>query len=246
MRITVTRPEQSGLKTAARLKALGHEVNLLPLSDPIYNSDAINEALKQHYSSVAITSAEALNALNTIDFDADVLQKPLLVVGEPSAKAAREFGFQNILTANGFATGMVSLLETMSMDQRNALSPMLYLAGLPRGDTFEDGLARLNFKCLPVDSYQMVKRHYASSDLDYLLGQEKPDAVLFFSSEAVRDYFKLISPLVEPEYFNDVKFLCISAKTAAQLPKNLISQSLISKDTSEQGIIDLLPIISGT
>lgn len=246
MRITVTRPEQSGLKTAARLKALGHEVNLLPLSDPIYNSDTIREALNQPYSSIAITSAEALNALSTIDFDKGLLHKPILVVGEPSAKAARDFGFQNILAANGFATGMISLLEDMSNEQRNALSPIIYLAGLPRGDTFENGLAELKLNCLPVDSYQMVKRHYAASHLDNLLDQEKPDAVLFFSSEAVRDYFNLISPLVEPEYFNDVKFLCISAKTAAQLPKNLISQSLISKDTSEQGIIDLLPIISGT
>ena len=246
MRLTVTRPEQSGQKTAARLKALGHEVTLLPLSDPIYHSDAINEALKQHYSSIAITSAEALNALNTINFDEGIFHHPLLVVGEPSAKAAREFGFQKIITANGFATGMISLLDNMSKEQRDALSPMLYLAGRPRGDTFENGLAKLKITYLPVDSYQMVKRLYAASDLADFLDHEKPDAVLFFSSEAVRDYFKLLSPLVDPEYFNDVKFLCISAKTASQLPQNLISQSLISKDTSEQGIIDLLPIISGT
>lgn len=246
MRVTVTRPEHSGLKTAARLQALGHEPILLPLSKPIHQPLLIEAALREPFTSLAITSAEALLALEQSTFEANLITKPLLVVGEPSAKAAKDFGFENILTANGFATGMISLLEHLPAAERHALSPMLYLAGNPRGETFERGLSTLGIEYRSVDAYRMEKCRYSAEQVDALLSKGRPDAVLFFSSEAVRDYFGLLNGHVPLSYFNDTKFFCISEKVAAQLPNNLSSQSIISKDTSEQGIIDLLAIISGT
>lgn len=246
MRVTVTRPEHSGLKTAARLKALGHEPIVLPLSEPVHNIETIKQVLKKPFSSVAITSAEALAALATLTFDSLLLQKTLVVVGEPSAAAARDFGFTKILIANGFATGMVDMLANLPAHERSLLSPMLYLAGTPRGDIFEEGLRSLNIAFEAIDAYEMMKRKYTPSEIAAHLALGKPDGVLFFSSEAVKNYFSLLTPYVSNSYFNDIKFFCISEKTAANLPEHLSSQSIISKETSEQGIIDLLAIISGT
>jgi uroporphyrinogen-III synthase len=247
MRVVVTRPEHSGQKTAARLTALGHQAVVFPLSKPTYHPEAISAAFAAKTpASLAITSAEAITALRLADINPSVSALPLLVVGEASAKAAKDFGFQNLMIANGYATGMIDLLSALPDKERAALSPMLYLAGTPRGATFEDGLRNLRIEHEAVDAYQMEKLSYHNTQIEELIRLGSPDAVMFFSSEAVRDYFSQVSGHVPERYFNGTKFLCISEKVASELPNSLTSQSLISKDTSEQGIIDLLLLISGT
>lgn len=246
MRVTVTRPEHSGLKTAARLKALGHEPILFPLSKPVHQTALIEEALRRPFASLAITSVEALRALESCQYSPEILDKPILVVGEPSAKAARDFGFKEIHTADGFATGMIALLGDLSKTDRQALSPMLYLAGIPRGDTFESGLATLEMTFNSITAYRMDKCRYNDAQIQDFIKLGKPDGVLLFSSEAAKDYFAALERHVPLSYFNEVKFFCISGKVASELPSALSSQARVAKEPSEQGIIDLLSIISGT
>lgn len=87
MRIVVTRPQRSGERTAAKLEALGHEPVLLPLFHPIHHGERAISALSAPLAAIAVTSAEALRALDTFEEQlAPHLSKPFL----PSVEQQRK------------------------------------------------------------------------------------------------------------------------------------------------------------
>jgi uroporphyrinogen-III synthase len=64
--VIVTRPERSGERTALRLKEMGHEPIARPLSWPFHMPAVVKEALSTHSGPVAITSAEAVRAIEQL------------------------------------------------------------------------------------------------------------------------------------------------------------------------------------
>jgi uroporphyrinogen-III synthase len=95
MRVLVTRPQSQGERTAQRLRGMGHEPLLLPLSEPRHDTDAAIEALNVHDGPIAITSAEAVRSLTTRSGElAHHLARPIFGVprAETFEKRATELG----------------------------------------------------------------------------------------------------------------------------------------------------------
>lgn len=91
MRIVITRPQRLGERTAAKLEALGHEPVLLPLFYPVHHGERAVSALSAPLAAIAVTSAEALRALETSrDGLAPYLSEPLFAVGGATAEAAEK------------------------------------------------------------------------------------------------------------------------------------------------------------
>lgn len=121
MRILVTRPDPGGGATAARLRALGHEVTLHPLlgfeAVAWTPPDTLPEA-------VVLTSAAAARLAGVVP--AALRGVPAHAVGAATAAAARAAGFADVRVGNG---GVQALLDAMAAA---GTRQVLHLAGEDR------------------------------------------------------------------------------------------------------------------
>jgi uroporphyrinogen-III synthase len=168
VRLLVTRPEPDGERTAASLRARGHEVLLAPLM----RMEAMDfELAEEAYGAVVMTSANAARAIAGHPARLRLMALPAFTVGRHTADAARAAGFGETHSADGDKTDLVRLLEARSIGDRR---PLLYLAGEDRsGDLALAGVAvrtvvvyrALQVECLPP----VVAAALATGELDDVL-----------------------------------------------------------------------------
>src|SRR3954467_7736654 len=131
LRLLITRPQSDGERTAARLRARGIEVLLAPL----LRLESVAADFGPPCGAVAITSANAIEAIAEHPRRAEVLGLPVFVVGRRTAEAARAAGFVAVASANGNQHDLARLIAT----RYSADAPLLYLAGEDRaGDLAGD------------------------------------------------------------------------------------------------------------
>ncbi len=109
MRLLVTRPHPDGERTAAALRARGHEVLLAELLRIETVSDV--RLGPGPWSGVILTSANALRAIEQHPQRAELLRLQAFAVGRRTAEAARAAGFHEVASADGDAQDLVRLLS---------------------------------------------------------------------------------------------------------------------------------------
>ena len=127
MRLLVTRPEPDNERTAAALRAQGHEVVLAPLLHIEAVADADLGA--PPWAAILMTSANGARALAAHPRRGELLALPVLAVGRSSADAARAAGFADVTSADGDADDLARLAAERFAGAR---LPLLYLAGEDR------------------------------------------------------------------------------------------------------------------
>ena len=135
MRLLLTRPQDDGERTAARLRARGHHVTLAPLLrvEPV-EFELPHEPL----SAVVMTSANAARALARHPRREALVALPAFTVGRHTAEAARAAGFRDVECADGDKDDLAALLRARWGERSAAL---LYLAGEDRaGDLAAGGV----------------------------------------------------------------------------------------------------------
>src|ERR1700686_5410630 len=126
MAVLVTRPHPDGESTAAGLRARGFEVLLAPMLrfEPV----AFRDDEDARYGAIIVTSANALRGLEPHLKDSRLLKLPLFAVGEHTAAAARSAGFENVIAADGDATGLRDLvLASVKTKALKKAATLLYL-----------------------------------------------------------------------------------------------------------------------
>src|SRR5262249_37046514 len=105
MRVVVTRPQPDAARAPAALGARGHDVLVTPLMrvEPI----AVN--LDGQWSALAITSANAPNAIARNPARDMLVKLPLLAIGRRSAEAARQARVTHVTSAAGDVRVLVRL-----------------------------------------------------------------------------------------------------------------------------------------
>src|SRR5262249_57282305 len=121
MRVVVTRPQADAERTAAALRARGHDVLVTPLMrvEPI----AVN--LDGQWSALAITSANAPNAIARNPARDMLVKLPLLAIGRRSGEAARPARVAGVTSVEGGVGERVRLIEA---NRRKREGPALYVA----------------------------------------------------------------------------------------------------------------------
>jgi uroporphyrinogen-III synthase len=107
MRLLVTRPEPDNERTAAMLRARGHEVMLAPLLRIEVIADADLGA--PPFAAILLTSANGARAASAHPRRSELIALPVLAVGSSSADAARMAGFANVESADGDGRGLARL-----------------------------------------------------------------------------------------------------------------------------------------
>lgn len=121
MRVLVTRPAAAAERTAARLRAAGHQVMLAPLLEPRAVAWAPPEQLPEV---VAFTSATAAQLAGPgLE---QLLRLPAYAVGDATADAVRATGFVDVRAVGGTAAALFEAVAAAGVRD------VLHLAGADR------------------------------------------------------------------------------------------------------------------
>ncbi|MBY3196968.1 uroporphyrinogen-III synthase [Rhizobium laguerreae] len=235
MRVLVTRPAHSATRTAQRLRDMGHEPLLLPLRQPVHDSNAAADALAVTSGAIAVTSAEAIRVLSALGEKLPPhLARPLFAVGETTAEEARSLGFRSVASSQGNGGDLADLVATEKP------GTLLYLAGTPRAETFERRLRELGIHFSVAECYRMQPAVPDSAEIDAIFDNGYPDAILFYSRQTAEDFFRLPEPRAAPPKRNAIRLLCLSEAVAEAVPAALKKNVMISPMTNEESLLSLL------
>ena len=231
MRVLITRPLPDGERTAAALRATGHEVLLAPLMQV----RQVPATLTGNWSAVIITSANALRVLSAAQL-APLLKLPLYAVGDRSAEAAREAGFPEVRSAQGDADALIRLIAER---YANEPAPHLYLAGVDRAADIEAALARKGIKVATIEVYRTMTTGFPP-ELIAAIEQRKIDAAFHFSRRSAENFVIGAKTAGLATQALALRHLCLSAQVAEPLTAAGARDVAIARRPDETSLLALL------
>src|ERR1700728_4258397 len=239
MAILVTRPHPDGEATAASMRARGFEVLLAPMLrfEPVAFAD--DEEMR--YGEVIVTSANALRGIERQLKGNKLLKLPLFAVGEHTAAAARDIGFETVVSAKGDAAGLRDLvLASVKTKTLKKTSRLLYLAGADLARDLAGELGERGFTVVTQTTYRMVPLSSLPREISDAFAANQVEAVLHYSRRSARAFLESvraagveISALAIPQ-------CCISAAVAAIVRDAGAPQVMIAASPDENAVFDLL------
>ena len=178
MRVIVTRARGDAARTAAALRARGHEPLLSPVLEIVATGAAIDPGPAQ---ALIATSAHAFEFLPQADA-ARLAPLPLFVVGARTGKAA---------TDAGFAPPRVIAASALELAQQIATAlptpaHLLYLAGHDRKPDLEAALQAQGHVIDVAETYEARAVEALSPETAQALARGEVDAVLHFSRRSAQ------------------------------------------------------------
>ena len=234
MRLLLTRPEPDAERTAAHLRAHGHEVVLAPLLRIEPLADA--EIGAGPWAAILVTSANAAGVAAHPRFAALRLL-PVFAVGARSAAAMREAGFADVTSADGDVRDLVGVVT----QRLEGGAPLLYLAGAERSGDLAGRLAAHGFAVRTSVVYRAVKVGALPGSAAAALSGGI-DGILHFSRRSAEAYVDAAraaglsaAALTQPAHF------CLSAQVAEPLAQAGAADVRIAPQPTEASLIGLIP-----
>jgi uroporphyrinogen-III synthase len=234
VRLLVTRPEPDGERTAATLRARGHEVVVAPLLRVEAMPDADLGA--GPWTGIIVTSRNATRALEVHSRAHELFGLPVFAVGRRTAEGATAAGFTQIISADGDTQALVRLVVAR---RHPAGGPLLYLAGADRVGDVAGALAEAGVPVETAVVYRAVMMKEFPAPVQRALAAGELDGVLHFSRRSADVYLScarsagmLDSALVPSHY-------CLSRHVAEPLAAAGARKIAIAARPEEAAMLDL-------
>lgn len=237
MAILVTRPAPDNQKTAAALRARGHDVLLSPMLrfEPVAFEDDGEIA----FDAVILSSANAVRAIEDHAARARLLLLPVFAVGEHTAQIALEAGFTNITVADGDAISLRErIVESAAAGKLKKKAALCYIAGADLTRDLAGELGARGFTVVTRTAYRMVPVAGFSDAVSGAFRAGSIEAVLHYSRRSARAYLDAaradgveISALALPQ-------CCISEAVAAVLREAGAMQVAAARTPDEKALLD--------
>jgi uroporphyrinogen-III synthase len=234
MRLLVTRPEPDNERTAAALRAQGHDVLLAPLLRiaPIPDADfGVGP-----FAAILLTSANGARAIAGHRRIEELMALPVLAVGRASADAARATGFPTVASADGDARDLMRLARTRFA---GSPLPLLYLAGEDRSRELDAELSGFALRTVVV--YRAATATGFPPAVRAALDRGRIDAVLHFSRRSVESYIECAAD--SPERALKLIHYCLSERAAAPLRGARVERIHVAARPDEASLLGLVPRI---
>jgi uroporphyrinogen-III synthase len=233
VRILLTRPKTDAHRTAAALRARGHEVIVAPLLDLEILPDA--DFGSGSWSAILVTSANAVRAIAGHQRRDALRGIAVFTVGDRTAQAMRDAGFTDVTSAGGNVNDLANLVAA----HLKSPARLLYLAGEERSGDLAGLLRARNFAVHTALVYRAVvsaslPRHAADAMAAGL------DGVLHFSRRSAEAYVNAArnSGLAEAALTTPSHF-CLSARIAEPLAQTGAINVRIAARPEEAALIEL-------
>jgi uroporphyrinogen-III synthase len=210
VRLLLTRPEADAQRTAAALRARGHNAVIAPL----LRIEAVADAKigPGPWQAILVTSTNAALSLTTQPAVAGLRELPVFAVGQSSARAMADAGFTDVSSADG----NVSDLARLIVARLKPGMPLLYLAGADQSGDLAGELRSHDFAVETVVVYRAVAAAtLPPAAADALAGGI--DGVLHYSRRSAEAYIDAaraagsLAAALQPIHY------CISARAAEPL-----------------------------
>ena len=205
MRVLVTRPEPGAAATARVLRERGYKVIVDPalkierLSPELPPPDAVDVVL--------VTSAQAAFALGPYR------HKPVLAVGEATARAARREGALDVTAAAGDWEDLADL----ALDRGKAPQRFLHLVGSEQAGELDKVLRAEGHGYAAIVVYRASPSDALTARTKAALSRGGIDAVTLFSPRSARIWRSLIEAEDFADTIQDLIAVCLSPAVAAAI-----------------------------
>lgn len=231
MQVLVTRPLSGAALTADRLRALGHQALLSPVSvlrpiDAPLPTGPMN--------AVVVSSANALRVLAP-DLLVQLRTLPVFTVGVATAQTARALALE--ATAG---PGTAAELPAVIARRFSGPANLLYLAGEPRKPDLEQALSAAGFGLTLHLCYRMEPATALSEAACAALAQGGVDAVLHFSRESAVRFSALAVESGCADPARAARHLCMSADVVTGLQALNPADVRVSALPTEESLLRLL------
>ena len=231
MRLLITRPQPGAARTAAALRARGHEPIIAPLTWIETLSQADLSA--GPWAAFLLTSVHALRGLAT--HRAELRSVPVFTVGEATARGIRRRGFGTVISADGNVTDLANLVAA----RLQAPARLLYLAGEDRAGDLAGDLRALGFLVDMVVVYRAVAAERLPPEAMNALSAGI-DGVLHYSRRSAEAYLDaarrsgVFARAIEPAH------ICLSGQVAEPLVQAGASTIRVAPRPNEAALLGLI------
>jgi uroporphyrinogen-III synthase len=239
MAVLVTRPHPDGKATAEALRARGFEVLLAPMLrfEPV----AFVDDAEVNYGAVVATSANALRAIEPQLAASRLFKLPLFAVGEHTASAARQAGFDKVIAANSDAAGLRDLvLESVRAKVLKKAAVLLYLAGADLARDLAGELGERGFSVVTQTTYRMIPVTSLPGEVRDAFAANEIEAVLHYSRRSVRAFLDAVRADGVEISALAIPHCCISATVASVLREAGATQLLVAASPDENAVFEAL------
>jgi uroporphyrinogen-III synthase len=234
LRLLVTRPEAEGERTAARLRAMGHEVWLAPLLrvEPV---DDLSFGAGP-WAGIAFTSANAVRAVSTHPRLPELISLVAFTVGARTREAAVAAGFARARSAEGDVEDLARLIAASAATGQ----PLLYFAGAERAGDLTAALAPSGRAVETVIAYRARLVSDFDADVRDAIAGGRIEAVLHYSARSAAAFLAAAQTAGLAEFVKSAKHFCLSAQIAAPLAAAGARAVSIAATPDENALIDLI------
>jgi len=239
MAVLVTRPHPDNEATAATLRARGLEVLLAPMLR--FEALTFQDDADTRYGAVIVTSANALRGFAKQPAGQRLLKLPLFAVGEHTATAARDAGFDKVISARGDAAALrEAVLAAVKAKQLKKASPLLYLAGADLARDLAGDLGERGFTVVTQTTYRMIPVTNLPRDVSDGFAAHRIKAVLHYSRRSARAFLEAARAAGVEISALAVAQCCISDAVASIVRDAGATQVLTARTPDENAVLDLL------
>jgi uroporphyrinogen-III synthase len=235
VRLAVTRPHDDSERTAAALRARGHEV----LVAPLMQVEPVNAAIRDSWAAVIVTSANAPGALAVHASRAALIKLPVFAVGQRSADACRQAGFTDVIVAGGNVRDLIRLIVERRAD---ATGPLLYLAGEDRAADLIGELTMHGIAAEMAVVYRAATAPLPPALIAALMAGEI-DAVLHFSRRSAENFLARAGEAGITKQALAARHFCLSAQIAEPLAAAGAANVAIAARPEEASLIALVDAV---
>jgi len=235
MRLLVTRPAPDGDRTAATLRARGHDV----LVAPLLRIEALPQADlgAGPWAGVLLTSANAARVLEQLARGPELLRLPAFAVGQRTAQAARAAGFGEVVSADGNAVDLALLVAASA---RGRGEPLLYLAGEDRAADIASALMAQGVPVQTAVIYRAVAATHFPPFVWAALSLGRLDGVLHYSQRSAEIYVNCAKRAGVLDRARALSHYCLSSAVAAPLVVEGAATIRIARRPDEAALVDLV------
>jgi uroporphyrinogen-III synthase len=236
VRLLVTRPEPDGERTAAKLRACGHDVDVVSLLriEPVRDADIGSGP----FAAVLMTSANAPSAMGSHKRLSELRALPVFVVGRRTAEAARAAGFAEVTSADGNQRDLARLVRTRF--GAGGREPLLYLAGEDRAGELAGELGAAGLLVRTALVYRAVAASEFPSGVPDALASGQLDGVLHFSRRSASSFLRCASAGGVRAPALKLRHYCLSAQVAEPIVAAGAVRVQVASRPEEAALIELV------
>ncbi len=231
MFVLLTRPLDEAMRTAEKLKALGHTAVLSPVIDIVPTGATWPRGV---VDAVVATSARAFQCLDVApDWPLPEACRlyPLFVVGAKTAEAARARGFEGVARITMDAKALCSVI-------RESFEPparVLYLAGRDRKSDLETCCKKAGIALDAVETYAAQSAPHLSHEAVRFADDGIIGAVLHFSRRSAEIFLRLAAEA----RFDPAPLIHVAISEDAAAPLAALPKVVVVQEPSEDAILAL-------